>query len=208
LVSKKVYNDITKIIGETLKHEIFARSQENLSSKEFVTKELDYPNPVRDNSHETQRKWTITNKNVLKKSGYQKSNKTTLKWEVGYDSPYAYWNNFGKPPHNANFEKLYDWAWYRRNEEDFPNLKFPGKKNTIYNEFMRFYNRYKGKMVAGHRLERKVFVFAYFIMLKIKKKGVEPNFFFSDAVYTTIKDKDKLIKNALGKSGRYKVESG
>lgn len=203
--------ELVKIIGDTLATNIFAQSQDNLSSIEFAGEEAEFNVPgVGPRKKSNKRKWSITNKNGLKSSGYKKGNKTKLYWEVGYNSVYAYANNYGLPSGtNVPFAKLYDWAWYRRREPEFPQLKFPGKTHPMFKKFMKFYNRYKGKMISGHRLERNVFMFTYVVMLSIKKNGVEPSFFFSDAVYrnTRAKEVKRVLINALSTDGRFKVET-
>jgi hypothetical protein len=208
---RKGERELIKIIGDTLSNAIFADSQDNLSSIEFAGTEAEYEVPgIGPRKKSDKRKWSITNKNGLKSSGYRRSNKSKLEWVVGYNSDYAYANNYGQPPGvNIPFDKLYDWAWYRKREPEFPDLKFPGKKSPYYKKFMKFYNRYKGKMISGHRLERKVFMFAYVVMLNAKKNGIEPSFFFTDAVYknTRAQNLKRLITNALSSDGRFRVET-
>ena len=200
---KVTIKSLTKLIGNALSDEIFVRSQRNLSDKSFVAEEKTYPGPSgAPLTSSTKRKWSITNKNALKRSGY-KMKTGELRWEIGYNIAYAYWVNYGQPRGRWKFEELYDWAWYRRRENDFPELSFPTKKNNP--EFYKFYQRYKGKMISGHRLERKVFVFAYYNAIHIQRDGTDPDFFFSDAIYTTIKDKKRIIRDALVKGG-LKVE--
>jgi hypothetical protein len=51
--------------------------------------------------------------------------------------------------------------------------------------------------ITERQMRNIVFNFAYLCWRKIKSKGVEPTFFVSDAVVSTIHDKRKIVLAAL-----------
>jgi len=186
--------------------EIHERAERNLTEREFAER-TDFDLPMKGHnpggSKEHQRKWPISNTGKLQSTGKFKVNRSKLHGEVEYSAPYAEDVDRGAPPHWPNFDRLYDWAWYRRNEPDFPDLKKPSKKDK---EFWRFYNRYRGKSIGGHRFTWKVFIFCYLVAKKHSKNGVEPSFYFSDAVYSVFKDGDEVLKRYLKNKRRYEVK--
>lgn len=188
------------VIGDALATEIFSRSQKNLASKQFAERSMSF-----DGKHKKiKRRWSISNTSMLSKSGYKKGNKRKLEWTVGYTAPHGKDVDIGSPPHWPNFEKLYDWAWYRRKEPDFPSdLPRPTGKNAV-----KLINKYRGKMVGGHRFEWNVFNFTYYVATDISENGVEPSFFFTEAVKMTCRNASDIIITALETDGGFEIVKG
>jgi len=218
------------VAGEALANEIFVRSIENLSSQEFAER-----SPMGMEYEDSQgrikakiRKWTITNAGELAKSMYKKGNKRDLRWEVGSDAPYAHANNYGHKPKWIDFDGIYEWVWKRRKEikRDFASMKVPPRSDKgfwrLYEKKTKYIRkiwtpRTKGKGRRGKKtyetdfaprsVETKLMAFAYYVWLDIKKNGLQPSFFFSDAVWTTQMDARSVVKRALEADGRFRVVS-
>ncbi len=62
--------------------------------------------------------------------------------------------------------------------------------------------------MKGKRVEKIPFIFAYYVWLNIKKHGVPPTFFFSDAVYTTARDVKKIITRAVRSKKTFIYDEG
>ena len=202
MLNKKLQKSILNAIATALTEEIRTRSLENLSSLDFSALSLSGM-PYGSQFDKTgKHQGTYTNKGVLARSGYVKHSRGQIRHEVGFNAPYAYSMNWGSGPHIVPFEKLYDWAWYRRKEPWFPKLPMPTQKNQ--GELMKsFVKRYQvtgsRKMgnIGGHKFNKAVFAFTFYVWNSIRQEGTEPTFYWSDAVYTTMQDKMKLVKNAL-----------
>lgn len=240
MVSRSQYNAIVKLIGDSLSNEILSKSVKNLSSLEFAREtQMGYKHG--STKDKLPHNWTISNTGALARSGYKKSDRKRLRWEVGFDSPYAYYVNYGSGPgKNVPFANLYDWAYKRKKEikKTFPALYFPSKKQEP--EFWKFWERYSGtytvktkkhikrmgkksklgsigtssvsskfkKSIKGHRVEKIPFLFAYYVWRSIKKHGVPPTFFFSDAVYTSVRDVKKIITRAVRSKKTFVYDEG
>lgn len=208
MVSRSQYTAVVKLIGDSLSNEILSKSVKNLSSLEF-SRETQMGYKYGSTRDKLPHNWTITNKGTLARSGYKKADRKRLRWEVGFDSPYAYYVNYGSGPgKNVPFANLYDWAYKRKKEikKTFPDLQYPRKKDNP--EYYKFLDRYKGGSVKGHRIEKIPFLFAYYVWASIKKHGVPPTFFFSDAVYTSCRDVKKIITRAVRSKKTYVYDEG
>lgn len=227
---RQVINRIIQILGD----EILLRATENLSSLEFAQKKImavDVNSPEPYDKTEP-RNWTITNTGVLAKTGFFDHDKKELKGTVGFGAPYAYSINFGQPPHTLPFPPIYEWAYKRRAEvldllKKSGWLHWPSKKRDprIYQMYSTYVNtslegpskvsgladKYaKGRTTKRVPTERnyddQVFLFAYYTWSSITNTGVQPSFFFSDAVTTVAKDAKRLIAQGLRKMEGVKVE--
>ena len=197
MVTKAQYNALVKVIGDSLSNEILMKSTKNLSSLEY-SRETQMGYRYGKTKDKLPHNWTITNKGTLARSGYKKADRRRYRWEVGFDAPYAYYVNYGSGPgKNTPFANLYDWAYRRKKEikKTFPDLQYPRKKDNP--DYYKFLDRYQGKSLKGHRVEKIPFLFAYYVWAGIKKNGTPPTFFFSDAVYTSCRDAKTIIKRAL-----------
>jgi len=222
---------IIGVVGDALSNEILMKSVKNLSSIDFSQRTIPASEVGESGDSKPARQWSITNRAMLSKSGYKRSNKRELKWEVGFDSPTAYHVNYGAPRHTEPFENIYIWAYHRKPEikKSYGSIKFPGKKQNP--KFYKLWNKYHTaqvrshrtknlgrsrkfgkigsaskvevarKSILGKRIERLPFIFAYYVWLGIMKKGTPPTFFFSDAVYTTYRDARKIIEKSIIENG-------
>ena len=235
---------VVGIIGDALATSIFEKSQFNLTSVAFAEQVMSGKpyNSEWDKDH--QRHWTITNRSQLLRSGYKMGNKRQKRWEVGYEAPYAYATDRGAPPHVVPFEKIYEWAWYRKNEikalkpyaalpsnittdsyqggpmshvKMAPRAGTQARKDYDYLLGKHYYdnsslgqkyaNKHRNRYDKEKKYDQVVFDFAFWVWYGIKRHGVEPSFFFSDAVYVTKEHATEIITNAFVASGRVKVVS-
>lgn len=205
MTSSKVVN----IVARALAMEIKRRAVRNLNSIEFAQSKLDGTD-YRRSRDKPRHNWSISNKGILARSGYVKSERRIARHECGFKAPYAYYVNYGTAPgaKNVPFEEIYNWAYQRKKEikKDFPELKFPRKKENP--DFYKFFARYQGDKIKGHRVERIPFMFAYYTWAGIKKNGLNPTFFFSDAVYTTCRDAKRVIADAFRTPGKFLYDEG
>ena len=217
---KQVVNKIIDIICR----EVMLRSNQNLGSLEFSARAPILASDV--NSQEphdklSPRRWTTTNTGLTSKTGYIIEKKNELYGEVGYNAPWAYDLNFGSGPHPLPFEAIYEWAWKRRKEviRDVPDLAEPRGDKDYWKLKDRFVKGRKvktraEKMVKGEvqsfdaerQYRIKLFKFAFYVWRSAQKYGIQPNFFFSDAVYTVWRDLPQLIKRGFANMEGVKVE--
>ena len=216
---------VVNALIEGLGSEILRRSVANLGSTEFSNRApilaSEIGSPVQRDKKKS-RNWTTTNNGILARSGKFTHNRGKLEGEVRFDAPYAYFVNYGAMPHTAPFNRIYEWAWKRKKEilAEFPDLN-PPKDDKVFWKMKDQYvtgrkvrtqaeKMVRGKVLtfdAERQYQVKLFTFAYMVWRSIQKYGVEPNFYFSDAVYQTWQDRERVIKYALRDVGGIKVES-